>query len=344
MISTYALTRWYGPHLAVDALDLHVAAGEVVGFLGPNGAGKSTTLRMLAGSLPPSSGAAEVAGFDVARDPLKVRRRIGYLPESTPLYPEMRVTEYLRFRSRLFGMSFRERSKAIKHVLNRCWLEDVRRKPIGALSKGYRQRVGLAAAMLHSPPVLLLDEPTSGLDPAQIREVRGLIRELAGEHTIFLSTHILPEVEMTCDKVVMIARGRVRASGPLKLVQQRAHANAAYIAQINRSDAGLAIASIAGVQNIEMTPVEGDWHEARITVKPGSADLREAIAKTFMLQGVLVREMRLEQPSLEKLFIDLTSDVETGGHDVDLHSMTSQLPRTMIETSHARATSKAGSA
>ena len=215
------LAKSYKSRQVVRDLSLEVESGEVVGLLGPNGAGKSTTMRILAGFLTATGGKAAIAGFDVFWNPLEVRRRIGYMPENCPLYTEMRVGEYLRFRAGIKGMHGGSARSRVGYVLNRCWLEDVRRQLIGTLSKGYRQRVGLADALLADPPVLILDEPTAGLDPAQIRESRALIRELGQHHTILLSTHILPEVEMTCDRVIIISRGRVAADGLLAEMKKR---------------------------------------------------------------------------------------------------------------------------
>jgi ABC-2 type transport system ATP-binding protein len=216
MIHVSNLTKYYGDYAAVRNVSFDVPKGKVVGFLGPNGAGKSTTMRILAGYLTATSGRATIAGCDVFWQPLEVRRRIGYMPETCPLYPEMRVVEYLAFRGGVKGLHGRDCKKRIDFVLDRCWLRDVRRQLIGTLSKGYRQRVGLADSMLHNPPVLILDEPTIGLDPSQIRETRGLIKELGREHTILLSTHILSEVEVTCEQAIIINRGRVVAAGTLE--------------------------------------------------------------------------------------------------------------------------------
>lgn len=215
MILVSHLTKYYGDYAAVRDVSFDVPKGQVVGFLGPNGAGKSTTMRILAGYLTATSGQASIAGLDVFWQPVEVRRRIGYMPESCPLYPEMRVVEYLRFRAGIKGLHGGEAKKRVEYVLGRCWLRDVRRQLIGTLSKGYRQRVGLADVLLNNPPVLILDEPTAGLDPGQIRETRKLIRELGREHTILLSTHILSEVEVTCDRAIIINRGQVVASGRL---------------------------------------------------------------------------------------------------------------------------------
>jgi ABC-2 type transport system ATP-binding protein len=213
VITVSQLTKVYGQTLAVDHISFEVAKGQIVGFLGPNGAGKSTTLRMLTCYLPPTSGGATVNNFDIFHQSEQVRENLGYLPENVPLYTEMRVDEYLDFRGRLRKMDRQARNQRIEYVLERCWLKDVRRKVIGHLSKGYRQRVGLADSLLHNPPVLILDEPTVGLDPAQIRESRKLIKQLGGDHTVILSTHILPEVEAVCDRAIIIAGGKIVAQG-----------------------------------------------------------------------------------------------------------------------------------
>ena len=221
MIVVQNLTKYYGEYPAVRDVSFQVDKGQVVGFLGPNGAGKSTTMRILAGYLTASSGKATIDGKDVFWDPIEARRRIGYMPENCPLYPEMRVEEYLWFRGGLKDLTRAARKQRLGYVLERCWLNDVRRQLVGTLSKGYRQRVGLADALLANPPVLILDEPTAGLDPTQIRETRKLIRELGREHTMLLSTHILSEVEMACDSVIIIYQGRVAEDGSLASVRQR---------------------------------------------------------------------------------------------------------------------------
>src|SRR5437016_8525076 len=213
VISVSQLTKVYGQTLAVDRISFDVAKGQIVGFLGPNGAGKSTTLRMLTCYLPPTSGGATVNGFDIFHQSQQVRENLGYLPENVPLYTEMKVEEYLDFRGQLRKMPRPERRKRIDYVLEKCWLGNVRRRTIGHLSKGYRQRVGLADSLLHNPAVLILDEPTVGLDPTQIRETRKLVKELGGDHTVMLSTHILPEVEAVCDRAIIIAGGKIVAQG-----------------------------------------------------------------------------------------------------------------------------------
>ena len=212
MIEVSNLTKRYAGRTAVKDISFTVERGEIVGFLGPNGAGKSTTMRILSGFMPASSGTVRVAGFDVFHQSLEVRRRIGFMPENNPLHPEMRVREYLKFRARLKGLGFRRSRERVDTVLEQCGLTDVAKRIVGQLSKGYKQRVGLAQALLHNPDVLILDEPTSGLDPKQILETRELIKGLAGDHTIILSTHILPEVESTCERVVIISRGKLVAT------------------------------------------------------------------------------------------------------------------------------------
>src|SRR6476660_3958853 len=212
MIKVEGLTKRYARNIAVDNISFEVEKGGIVGFLGPNGAGKTTTMRVLTCFLPPTSGSANVAGFDVLENPLEVKRRIGYLPESPPLYPEMEVQQYLTFVGRLKGIASADVARRVTEVAERCAVADVRTKLIGKLSKGYRQRVGLAQAIIHNPEVLILDEPTSGLDPKQIIETRDLIKGLAGDHTIILATHILPEVEQLCERVIIIAKGKLVAT------------------------------------------------------------------------------------------------------------------------------------
>src|SRR3984957_1539954 len=222
MIIVKDVTKRYARAVAVDRISFSVAKGQIVGFLGPNGAGKTTTMRILTCFLPPSAGTASVAGFDVLEQSFEVKKRIGYLPETPPLYPEMETAEYLRFVGKLKGLSGPELQKRVDYVCERCFVVDVKNKLLGKLSKGYRQRVGLAQAIIHNPDVLILDEPTSGLDPKQINETRELIKSLAGDHTIILSTHILPEVEQTCEQVVIINKGKLVATDSVENLQNRA--------------------------------------------------------------------------------------------------------------------------
>ncbi len=216
MITVKDLTKRYARNTAVDNISFEVQKGQIVGFLGPNGAGKTTTMRVLTCFLPPTAGCATVAGFDVLEQPLEVKKRIGYLPETPPLYPEMAAGEYLTFVGQLKGLSGVDLRKRVDAVCERCAIADVRTKLLGKLSKGYRQRVGLAQAIIHNPEVLILDEPTAGLDPKQINETRDLIKSLAGDHTIILSTHILPEVEQTCEQVIIINKGKLVATDSTK--------------------------------------------------------------------------------------------------------------------------------
>src|ERR1700684_938689 len=222
MITVKGLTKRYARNTAVDHISFEIQKGQIVGFLGPNGAGKRTTMRMLTCFMPPTAGTATVAGFDVLEQPFEVKKRIGYLPETPPLYPEMRTSEYLEFVGKLKGLSGEELVKRVDFVLQRCSVVDVKDKLLGKLSKGYRQRVGLAQAIIHNPDVLILDEPTAGLDPKQINETRDLIKSLAGDHTILLSTHILPEVEQTCEQVLIINKGKLVATDSVHNLQARA--------------------------------------------------------------------------------------------------------------------------
>ncbi len=304
MIHVSRLTKYYGDYPAVQDVSFDVPAGKVVGFLGPNGAGKSTTMRILAGYLTATSGQATIDGLDVLWDSIEVRRRIGYMPESNPLYQEMRITEYLRFRGGIKGLYGAKRRQRIDYVLKRCWLDDVRRQVIGTLSKGYRQRVGLADALLASPPVLILDEPTAGLDPTQIRSTRSLIRELGQEHTILLSTHILSEVEMTCDSAIIIHRGRVAASGSLDELKDRAGARACLIAEFEGTVDEGALLGLPGLADATSHRTDGG-----VTMRLQSGNLSELTPQLCSLasaKGWKVREIRPERPTLEDLFVEIT--------------------------------------
>lgn len=302
MIVARDLSKTFGKVRAVDSMNFVVPRGGVVGFLGPNGAGKTTTIRMIAGFLPPSSGTVEVDGRDVRRDPIEVRRRIGYLPEATPLYGEMRVEEYLAFRGRLAGVPRRDRRTAIDRALGRCDLLAVRRRTIRHLSKGFRQRVGLAAAVLHEPPVLILDEPTVGLDPRQMQEFRALIRELAGRHTILLSTHVLPEAELVCDRILLVARGRVEAQGTLE--ELRAGARGAVLVETDDGAAGATLAALRGVASVATEGTTAGWTRFRIEPTAAGPALAEAVARALAARGATLRELRRETPTLESLFLE----------------------------------------
>src|SRR6202166_795236 len=232
MITVKELTKRYARNTAVDHISFEIQKGQIVGFLGPNGAGKTTTMRMLTCFLPPTSGNATVAGFDVLEQSFEVKKRIGYLPETPPLYPEMRTAEYLQFVGSLKGLSKSDLAKRVDYVCDRCAIADVKDKLLGKLSKGYRQRVGLAQAIIHNPDVLILDEPTSGLDPKQINETRELIKSLAGDHTIILSTHILPEVEQTCEQVIIINKGKLVATDSVQHLQNRARGDESLLLEV----------------------------------------------------------------------------------------------------------------
>jgi ABC-2 type transport system ATP-binding protein len=305
MIHVSNLTKYYGDYPAIQEVSFDVAAGQIVGFLGPNGAGKTTTMRILAGYLTATAGQASIDGRDVFRDSVEARRRIGYLPENCPLYPEMRVNEYLHFRAGIKGLGGERRRQRIDYVIERCWLTDVRRQLIGTLSKGYRQRVGLADALLASPPVLILDEPTVGLDPTQIRSTRTLIRELGREHTLLLSTHILPEVEMTCDRVIIIHRGRVAASGGLDELTQQAGEQSTLVARLEGGVDPALIASLPGVADVNAEQTDGT---SRLRITTASAEeLSPRLCALAVERGWKVHELRPERQTLEDLFVRLTS-------------------------------------
>lgn len=310
MIVVRSLTKRFGSFQALDSLDFKVPEGSVAGFLGPNGAGKTTTIRLISGFLTPTRGSVSVGGLDVQTRRREVQRLLGYLPEAAPLYGEMRVREFLKYRARLFGVERGRRKRATDLVVKRCSLEEVERRPIHQLSKGYRQRVGLAAALLHQPPVLILDEPTVGLDPAQIREVRGLIRELAARHTILVSTHILQEVELTCDYLIMIARGRIQAHGTLDEVRSRGLQTSKYVVETDSRKADQILRDLAGVDDVHTMPLESNWRRLTLTASAKAGDLREAIAAALAQATCTVRELRREVPSLEHLFVQMIADAE----------------------------------
>jgi len=308
MIQVKNLTKYYGPHLAVDNVSFHVGEGEIVGFLGPNGAGKSTTLRILTCFMPATSGAASVAGFDVFTQSMDVRRAIGYLPEGNPLYPEMRVREYLNYRGKLRCMSRDERATAIQRETNRLWLGEFIDRPVGQLSKGMKQRVGLADALLHDPRVLILDEPTIGLDPTQIREIRKLIADLARKHTIILSSHILSEVEAVCQRAIIISGGKIRASGTLGEIRDRIKGASRLIAEIRgpKQEVEAAVRGLTGVRSVDSSSVDG-WNRLRVESAEGQ-DVREAISGVAVKHNWGLRELRLEVGSLEEYFVQITAE------------------------------------
>lgn len=307
MIEVENLTKRYAGFTAVKGIDFSVGKGEIVGFLGPNGAGKSTTMRMLACYLPPTSGRAEIAGYDVFRDSLKARERIGYMPENVPLYNDMRVTEYLKYRAALKGVRGRRMKERLIDVMDLCGLADVSRKLIGTLSKGYRQRVGLADAMVNEPDLLILDEPTIGLDPNQIRQVRELIRNLGRHHTILLSTHILPEVEMTCSRVIIINQGRIVASDKPENLRAHLHAGGPIRLEAKVPDAAAAVRELATISGVVAVSeyVEGDWQI--FTIETASeTDPREAVYQRAREAGWPVRELSRGRVTLEDVFAEMT--------------------------------------
>lgn len=305
MIEVAHLSKRYPGRAAVDDISFSVKAGEIVGFLGPNGAGKSTTMRMLAGYLPPTSGSARVAGFDVLSQSLEVRRRIGYLPENCPLYPEMRVDEYLEFRAGIKGVPARRIRPRVEEVKALCDIGDMGRRIIGQLSKGYRQRVGLADSFVHDPELLILDEPTIGLDPHQIRHVRSLVIELSKRHTILLSTHILSEIEMSCHRVLILHRGRVIAAESPEQLRHRLAGREQVVAELRgpREAVEPGLRALDGVAAVSVDAA-GDWLRCSISAQ---ADVREAVAALAQRSGWALRELHRERQSLEDVFVALTA-------------------------------------
>jgi len=312
MIKVENLTKRFGGFTAVNGIDFEVQKGEIVGFLGPNGAGKSTTMRMLSGFLPPTSGKAEVAGFDVFADSLHAREHIGYMPENVPLYTDMRVNEFLRYRAALKGVPGRRLRERVGDVLELCGLKDVEKKLIGNLSKGYRQRVGLADAMSHEPDLLILDEPTIGLDPNQIRLVRDLIHNLRRHHTILLSTHILPEVEMLCSRVIIINKGRIEAlDTPQNLRAHLGQAGHVVFDAIvpNAAAAASALRALDSVQSVSHRE-DGEWTVFTIHAAPGN-DPRESLYRYAVDHQWRVREISRPPVSLEQVFAEVTGGEES---------------------------------
>jgi ABC-2 type transport system ATP-binding protein len=306
MINVENLTKRYAGQPVVQNLNFEVGQGEIMGFLGPNGAGKTTTMRILAGFMPPTSGRATIAGFDVFSQSLQARAHLGYMPENVPLYNDMRVDEYLVYRAALKSVPRRRVVERVGDVQELCGLKEVQNQLIGTLSKGYRQRVGLADALLHEPDLLILDEPTIGLDPNQIRQVRELIRNLGKQHTILLSTHILPEVEMTCSRVIIIHKGRIEACDtPDNLLGKIRQAGGVLIEAKTGSDNGTEeLKKITGVRDI-MTDVDGEWKIFSLRVESG-VDVREQIFRMATDRRWIVRELTQRRATLEDVFVELT--------------------------------------
>lgn len=317
MINVKELTKRYARTTAVDHISFDVPKGQIVGFLGPNGAGKTTTMRMLTCFMPPTAGQATVAGFDVLEKPLEVKKRIGYLPETPPLYPEMETGEYLKFVGKLKGLSGAELNKRVDYVCERCSVADVKNKLLGKLSKGYRQRVGLAQAIIHNPDVLILDEPTAGLDPKQINETRDLIRSLAGSHTIILSTHILPEVEQTCEQVLIINKGKLVATDSVRNLQARARGAESVLVEVGGRNGNLEPSAVQ--QKLErvsgVSRVACKHHaDGRAFFEIESQKwqfVRGDLARAVVESGWDLNELRPAPMSLEEVFLQLTS-TETG--------------------------------
>jgi ABC-2 type transport system ATP-binding protein len=314
MISVSELTKKYARNTAVDHISFEVQKGQIVGFLGPNGAGKTTTMRMLTCFLPPTAGKATVAGFDVLERPLEVKKHIGYLPEAPPLYQEMRTTEYLTFVGRLKGLAGSDLKQRVEAVCERCAIADVKNKLLGKLSKGYRQRVGLAQAIIHNPDVLILDEPTAGLDPKQINETRDLIKSLAGDHTIILSTHILPEVEQTCQQVIIINKGKLVATDSVSNLRNRARGGESVLIEVASRKGGLdastvqeRLEKVAGVSRVVFK--EKRQHGSAFEIENNKGTLvRGELARAIVEAGWDLNELRPAAASLEEIFLQLTGE------------------------------------
>ncbi len=316
MIKVEGLTKRYARNVAVDHISFQVEKGQIVGFLGPNGAGKTTTMRMLTCFMPPTEGSATVAGFDVTENPMEVKRRIGYLPESPPVYPEMEVIEYLDFVGRIKGVPKSNLRSRIDEVMQKTAITDVRNKEIGKLSKGYRQRVGLAQAIVHNPDVLILDEPTSGLDPHQIIETRDLIKGLSGDHTIILSTHILPEVEATCQRVMIINRGKLVATDTMENLSSRLHGAETVAVEVLPRDGEASPPWVESVQHkLEQVPgvtrviaKDAQDSRARFTVESQKGShVRPELARAVIESGWRLNELHGMGLSLEEIFLELTA-------------------------------------
>ncbi len=300
MITVTHLTKQYGPRTAVHDLNFEVKKGEIVGFLGPNGAGKSTTMKILTGFMPASEGKVMIAGHDVFHEPIKVKQSIGFLPENPPVYPEMSVNQYLDFAARLHQVPPKGQAAAIANTLKRVGLWDVRHRLIQNLSKGYRQRVGLAQALVHNPPVLILDEPTVGLDPKQIIEIRELIKSLRGDHTVLLSSHILPEVTATCDRVIVLNRGKIVAEDTIDHLTSRAQGGLIYALTVRNVKA----AGVEALMQLGKIHTTGN----RLTIELKSEDAREKVIETAVKHDMGVLEFVADKVSLEDIFLKLTTN------------------------------------
>jgi ABC-2 type transport system ATP-binding protein len=309
VIEVQHLTKRYGPVTAVDDVSFRVEPGEILGFLGPNGAGKTTTMRVLTGYMPPTDGKAIVAGYDVFEQPIQAKRRTGYLPETPPLYPDMTVREYLSFVAKIKGVPRPERKTRVDEMMRKTYISDVAHRHCGKLSKGYRQRVGLAQALMHNPEVLILDEPTAGLDPKQIIETRQLIRSLAGSHTIILSTHILPEVSQTCQRVVIINRGKVVAVDTPDNLTARLRGSETMYLQIDAAgaDAASVLERVQGVTRVSVADTKQQVVGFEVDSEPGR-DVRRELATAVVSRGWGLLEMRPMRMSLEEIFLHVTTE------------------------------------
>lgn len=309
MIQVRNLTKRYGARLAIDNLNFEVSKGEIVGFLGPNGAGKSTTMKILTGFMPASDGTATLAGFDVFDSPIEVKKNIGFLPESPPVYTEMSVEDYLSFATKLHGVQSSRVDSCVSTAIEKTGLGDVRKRLIGNLSKGYRQRVGIAQALAHNPQVLILDEPTVGLDPKQIIEIRKLIKELAGEHTVILSTHILPEVTATCDRVIVINKGRIAAQDSLERLTTRIHQGRVYSLAVRTlsRDGITALKAIPGIKSVSDSPSHSE-NKLTVEILPEAGEVRDRITETVVTHKMGLLEFVTEKLSLEEVFLHLTTE------------------------------------
>jgi ABC-2 type transport system ATP-binding protein len=308
MIEVQDLTKYYGPQLAVSRLDFQVAAGEIVGFLGPNGAGKTTTLKILAGFLAPSAGTARINGYDCVTDSLAVRRSLGYVPENVAIYPDLTVTQFLRFAARAKGVAAKTETGEVDRVVAACGLEEVRGKLVAALSKGFRQRLGLAQALVNQPPLLIMDEPTIGLDPSQIVEIRQLIKNLEGAHTVMLSSHILPEVSQLCHRVIIINRGQIVASDtPENLSRQLGQGSRVLMTVAGPDDqVTTALAAISGVNRV-LSQGEGKY----LVEADHGVELRPQLARVVVERGWQLLELKSQEFTLEEVFINLVTEETT---------------------------------
>ena len=323
MVVARDLHKSFGSVHAVRGVSLELVPGQIAGLLGHNGAGKTTTIRMIAGFLTPDAGQVSLGGQDIATHRAAALSKLGYLPEANPLYPEMGVPEYLDFRARLHAIPRRERRTVVDREIDRCRLSEVRDRRIGALSKGYKQRVGLAAALLHDPSVLLLDEPTNGLDPTQILESRELIRGLAQNRTVLVSSHILPEIERLCDRVVIFAAGRIGADGSpadlaraagegVYVMECRAEQSPGTAGQPDRGVMQRALMAIPGIAAVTHSDTGDGWDRWTLTGAPGAADLRALIAQAARTSGQIVRELRTQHASLERVFMRVLEQAGAG--------------------------------